>query len=95
MCKWGNTKLLEVTIPAKLSSTGKDKKKIVDIDECILEIVKALNDSGIVTIASCCGHNKRPGSIILGDGREFIICKDYETARIAEKAFPPIFEEEK
>lgn len=79
MCEWGHTKLLEVTIPANHSSTGKPKRKTVDIDSCIFPIVKALNDAGIATLASCCGHGKRPGIISLADGRELSILPDYET----------------
>lgn len=91
MCQWGTSEILEVTIPAHLSYTGSERKKMVDIDACIAPIIKALNDGGVVTIACCCGHGKRPGSIVLADGREFIIALDYETARTVEAAFPPIF----
>jgi hypothetical protein len=90
MCKWGDTKPLEVTVPAHLSSTGKPKRKIVGVDSCIYEIVKALNDGGVYTDACCCGHGKQPGDIILGDGRELIIAQNYEIARKVDKAFPPI-----
>ena len=44
-----------------------------DIDFCIVDIVAALNAANIITIASCCGHNKIDGSIILSDGRELIV----------------------
>jgi hypothetical protein len=40
-----------------------------DVDFCIADIVAALNAANIRTEASCCGHGKRPGSIILEDGR--------------------------
>ena len=43
------------------------------IDFCIADIISALNAANIKTIASCCGHNKINGSIILEDGREIII----------------------
>jgi hypothetical protein len=84
---------MELTVPAYLSSTGRAKKKLVNVDRCIASIVKALNDAGITTVASCCGHGKRPGNIMLADGRELVICPDYETARKVDDAFPPIFEE--
>jgi hypothetical protein len=42
-------------------------------DPCIAPLVKALNDAGIRTIASCCGHGKDNGSVILADGRELLI----------------------
>ena len=44
-----------------------------DIDLCIADIVAALNAANIVTVASCCGHGKMPGNIILKDGRELIV----------------------
>ncbi|MCK5601619.1 hypothetical protein KAR91_07120 [Candidatus Pacearchaeota archaeon] len=62
----------------------------VSIDSCIAPIVQALNNAGIATVASCCGHNKRPGNIVLKDGRELIIVPDFETGRLIDKAFPPI-----
>ena len=43
------------------------------VDRCIADIVKALNNADIKTVASCCGHNKILGSICLADGRELII----------------------
>ena len=60
------------------------------IDKCIQPLVKALNDCGIETIASCCGHGNTNGNIALRDGREIIIVTDYETARAIEKHFPDI-----
>lgn len=81
MCKWNTTTVLNLKIPAKLSSTGKDKMKLCDVDSCIALIVKALNDAGITTICSCCGHEMGFGSIVLEDGRELLICPDYQSAR--------------
>lgn len=57
-------------------------------DPCIAPLVKALNEAGIETVASCCGHTHRPGVISLRDGRELIIAADYEEARKIEGAFP-------
>lgn len=54
-------------------------------DPCLNEIITALNDVGIKSIASCCGHGRQPGSIVLKDGRELIIVRDFETARKIEK----------
>jgi hypothetical protein len=42
-------------------------------DPCIAPLVKALNDAGIATVASCCGHGEQHGSIVLADGRELVI----------------------
>ena len=46
------------------------------VDKCIADIVQALNDGGLSTIASCCGHKKQDGIISLRDGRELIIRND-------------------
>lgn len=42
-------------------------------DPCLVPLVKALNDGGLPTVASCCGHGKQDGSIVLADGRELLI----------------------
>lgn len=47
-------------------------------DPCISPLIKALNDGGIKTVASCCGHGKRTGSVVLRDGRCLVITKDLE-----------------
>jgi len=65
-----------------------------DIDYCIVPIVKALNDAGMFTVASCCGHGKQPGVIILKDRREVFIMPDWESARKVNKLFPPIYNED-
>jgi hypothetical protein len=44
-----------------------------DIDPCLATIVRALNSAGVETVASCCGHGRQPGSIVLADGRELLI----------------------
>ena len=44
------------------------------IDQCIHQLfVAALNAGGVRTVASCCGHGKTRGNIILEDGRVLII----------------------
>jgi hypothetical protein len=90
MCKWGDDVLVEVTVPARFSYTGKDRVAMKSVDKCIASIVDALNKGGIKTVASCCGHGKRPGNIVLGDGRELIVCQDFATGRAVDAAFPPI-----
>lgn len=73
MCKWGTSELVQVTVPAHLSHTGKDRVDMIKIDKCIAPIVRALNEAGIRTDAACCGHGKGDGHILLYDGRELII----------------------
>ena len=47
-------------------------------DPCLVPLVKGLNDAGFKTVASCCGHGLRNGSIALKDGRCLIITPDLE-----------------
>lgn len=58
------------------------------IDACIVPLVKALNAAGLTTIASCCGHGHRPGNIVLDDGREIIIARDFDEGRRIDALFP-------
>jgi len=81
MCERGTEVLLEVTIPAHLSHTSAAYKKRVGIDACIAPLVKALNDGGVETWASCCGHGLEPGQIMLADGRVLLVCGDALTAK--------------
>ena len=52
--------------------------RIQFIDFCVADLVAALNAANIETLASCCGHGKMPGDIMLADGREIIIVKNAE-----------------
>lgn len=90
MCKWGTSTVLRVFIPAHLSRTGQDRWDDKDVDSCIAPLVKSLNEHGLITIASCCGHGKRPGNIVLADGREIVIVPNYEAGRQIDALFPPI-----
>ena len=86
MCEWGKTVELKLVMPAYLSHTGVAYVKPCGIDECIAPLVKALNDGGITTVASCCGHGRTFGAISLADGTTLMIFPDYETAQIAGDA---------
>ena len=46
-----------------------------EIDICIADLVTALNAANITTVASCCGHGRQHGSIVLDDGRELVVRK--------------------
>lgn len=59
-------------------------------DPEIADLVQALNDGGIATVASCSGHGHRPGGIALADGRELIVAKDYDEARAIDRLLPSI-----
>lgn len=45
-------------------------------DPCLASLVKALNDAGIPTIASCCGHGTHASSVALADGRWLLVVDD-------------------
>ena len=49
------------------------KHRVRCVDYCIADLIAALNAANITTVASCCGHSKLDGSIILEDGRELVI----------------------
>jgi hypothetical protein len=59
------TKIVRVRIPADLSCTTKARWKKVAIDDCIADIVEALQKAGINMRGSCCGHGRYPGWIHL------------------------------
>lgn len=71
MCN--ETTIVKVKIAADLSHTGKEYWKNAKIDSCIADLVSALQKIGIDMRASCCGHNKTTGSILLQDGRKLRI----------------------
>ena len=78
MCEWGDTVILTIN------------GRRIDVDRCISSLVQTLNENGFETVASCCGHENRPGNIALKDGRELIISPDYKTSRKIDKIFPDI-----
>lgn len=77
-------------VQVMLARPKSDGRTHADVDPCIAPLVQALNNAGIQTIACCCGHGKRPGNIVLEDGRELIVAATFEEARIVDRAFPPI-----
>ena len=60
----------------------------IEVDVEIAPIVRALNGVGIRTRASCSGHGYRPANIVLCDGREIIIARDFAEARKIDALFP-------
>jgi len=71
MCE--STSTVKVKISADLSHTGESYLKNAEIDACISGLVKELQAAGINMRASCCGHGKAFGSILLQDGKKLII----------------------
>jgi hypothetical protein len=60
----------------------------IEVDREISPIVRALKAAGASTKASCSGHGHRPGNIVLRDGREIIIARDFDEARKIDRLFP-------
>jgi hypothetical protein len=54
-------------------------------DPCLEPLIRALNDGGLPTIASCCGHGLLPGNVILKDGRCLLLLPSYEDAAWMEE----------
>lgn len=53
MCKWGIDK------EVKLYKRKKHSRLLtMKVDVCLAPLIQILNDYGIETIASCCGHGK-------------------------------------
>ena len=48
------------------------------IDPCLVPLVKALNDAGILTAATCCHHGAGMGNIWLEDGRVLAVFPDWD-----------------
>lgn len=64
--------------------------RIAHVDPEIQTLVQCLNDGGFETVASCSGHGHRPATIALNDGREILILRNFEEARIIGKNWPGI-----
>ena len=46
-------------------------------DPCLEPLIRALNNAGMATAASCCGHSQYPGWVMLHDGRDIVIYPDH------------------
>lgn len=69
-----------VNVQVRMLGAPHDEFKIKPIDRCIAPIVSALVEGGVDTAASCCGHGKGPGNILLHDGRALLVFDDHDTA---------------
>lgn len=62
------------------------KRDTVCLDACIVQDIKSLWEAGIATHGACCGHNKIPPPVILGDNvdqsvveqAKYILSKPFE-----------------
>lgn len=89
MCKWhGGT--FEGNVPVTLAHPKSNGQQVAYVDPCIQTLVQALNDAGLQTLNSCCGHGIRPGWIALEDGRAILVADDHEMALKMGAGFPPL-----
>lgn len=54
-------------------------------DPCLEPLVTALNDGGLPTIASCCGHGNHYGSVILADDTFLLHVSRSEADRVGAR----------
>lgn len=73
MCKHGDK--VEMELPV----VGTIRQGIAEIDKCIAPIIKALNDGGVITKGSCCGHSEVMGYIRLNNGKYLGVFPNRET----------------
>lgn len=73
MCDYSHREAAMVTI----------RPNVAWCDPCLVPLVRALYDNGFPTVASCCGHGKRPPRIALADGREVVLFPSMEVADVA------------
>jgi len=89
MCKRGSKRALEIKIPSYRSQTHKAYIQKINVDSCLYWVVKALNEIGVNTTYSCCGHGEGLGKISLEDGRHLLITPDSQAAKEMEMAYAP------
>jgi hypothetical protein len=71
MCNHENREAAMVVIdPGTPERHGRDG---VWCDPCLEPLVRALNDAGMKTVASCCGHGGNDSSVALADGRWIVL----------------------
>lgn len=66
----------EVVLPRPAFMPDGERLNGVPVDACIADVVLSLWYEGVQTLGSCCGHNKRPPSLVLGQGE-----RDYDGIR--------------
>lgn len=72
MCEWGTYENCTVWICAKDSPSGEGFWANKPVDACLAPLINAFNDLGFLTRSCCCGHGKRPFSIVFHNGFELI-----------------------
>ena len=64
MCNWGTDEWVGLC-----AATPVQGRTRIKVDACIAPLVQMLNDYGIETIASCCGHGQVKESSIIVDAK--------------------------
>lgn len=77
MCKWGTSKVVKVTMQPDYYNYFTEWIKDCKVDSCIADIVETLEYNNVRMLASCCGHGKDDGKILLKDRSELIIPKKF------------------
>jgi len=89
MCEYGDTVKMSVLVSLPNRYGVPYWSQIGPIDRCIAQLVEVLNNGGVETIASCCGHGHMHGNIALKDGRWLVILPDRDAV---EKHFDQFHE---
>ena len=80
MCNKYDFVLIDPSRLPGIDYTNKEEK--VPIDQCISDLVLFLNERGIYTYGSCCGHREKDGWIQFRDGHNsedvFELMKEWE-----------------
>jgi len=74
MCKHGRTEIVELNKPCPSSG-----RLFVPVDACIAKDIQNINDRGITTVGSCCGHGAyRPYVLIEEESLGIALAAGYE-----------------
>lgn len=67
---FGSVPEVRLKMLVSISPEGERTYKNVMIDACIAPVIQHLWNNGVPTGGSCCGHGKKPPSIVLEQGAE-------------------------
>lgn len=90
MCKHGSTKPVKLNRPRPVSG-----RWVVPVDACIADEVQKMNDLGIVTHGSCCGHGGgRPTVLIEEESVALTLSAGYavQAFRYGEEDFQGVYQ---
>lgn len=77
-CTKRNRVLVQLAYPRKYSGRTE-----ILVDGCIAPVVQFLNELGVHTVGSCCGHNRyKPSVIIERNGKRFDLFSKVDIDRI-------------